>query len=241
SGVNTYTGNTAINGGVLSVASSANLGDGSTTNNLSLAGGTLLATGAISSAGRNVTVNGAGGTVDSGANSVTFGNVDGTAGLTKQGSGNLTVNYARIAGLNVTGGQLIIVPNGQAAGVSAVNSTTIASARLDIGDNHLIDHATGVGSVTAGIYNGITGYIQAGRGTGSWNGTTGIITSQTVATSSNFNSIGVATGQEVKGLATATDTAVWAGQTVTGSDTLVMYTYGGDANLDGKINVDDYG
>ena len=29
--------------------------------------------------------------------------------------------------------------------------------------------------------------------------------------------------------------------TVTGSDTLVMYTYGGDANLDGKINVDDYG
>src|SRR5206468_3191985 len=37
------------------------------------------------------------------------------------------------------------------------------------------------------------------------------------------------------------DTAVFAGQTVTGSDTLVMYTYGGDANLDGKINVDDYG
>ena len=37
------------------------------------------------------------------------------------------------------------------------------------------------------------------------------------------------------------DTALWGGQTVTGSDTLVMYTYGGDANLDGKINVDDYG
>ena len=32
-----------------------------------------------------------------------------------------------------------------------------------------------------------------------------------------------------------------AGQTVHGSDTLVMYTYGGDANLDGKINIDDYG
>jgi len=44
----------------------------------------------------------------------------------------------------------------------------------------------------------------------------------------------------LKGIA-ATATAVWAGQTVTGSDTLVMYTYGGDANLDGKINVDDYG
>ena len=28
---------------------------------------------------------------------------------------------------------------------------------------------------------------------------------------------------------------------MSGSDALVMFTYGGDANLDGKINVDDYG
>src|SRR5439155_18378230 len=49
-------------------------------------------------------------------------------------------------------------------------------------------------------------------------------------------------GSEVKGIPfSSTATAVWAGQTVTGTDTLVMYTYGGDANLDGKINVDDYG
>ena len=53
--------------------------------------------------------------------------------------------------------------------------------------------------------------------------------------------IGVATAQQAKSLAGPGDTAVWAGRTVTGSDTLVMYTYGGDANLDGKINVDDYG
>ena len=47
---------------------------------------------------------------------------------------------------------------------------------------------------------------------------------------------------EAKGISfSSTATAVWAGQTVTGTDTLVMYTYGGDANLDGKINVDDYG
>src|SRR5262249_48267584 len=35
-------------------------------------------------------------------------------------------------------------------------------------------------------------------------------------------------------------TAVWSGQTVSPTDTLVMYTYGGDANLDGKLNIDDY-
>src|SRR5207244_7445563 len=60
-------------------------------------------------------------------------------------------------------------------------------------------------------------------------------------TGGSLTRIGIATGQQAKNLATTTDTAVWAGQTVTGTDTLVMYTYGGDANLDGKINVDDYG
>ena len=28
---------------------------------------------------------------------------------------------------------------------------------------------------------------------------------------------------------------------MTGTDVLVKYTYGGDANIDGQINVDDYG
>src|SRR5439155_19804160 len=39
----------------------------------------------------------------------------------------------------------------------------------------------------------------------------------------------------------ATATSTWGTKTVTGSDTLVMYTYGGDANLDGKVSIDDYG
>jgi hypothetical protein len=84
--------------------------------------------------------------------------------------------------------------------------------------------------------------IQMGRTTNNnWSGTTGIVTSQTQATNgSNFTSIGIATGAQVIP-STATATALWTGQTITGTDTLVMYTYGGDANLDGKINIDDYG
>jgi len=74
---------------------------------------------------------------------------------------------------------------------------------------------------------------------GLWDGS-GIVTSQTDATTGNYHSIGIATADQVKGIA-ASDTSVWAGQTVSGTDTLVMYTYGGDANLDGKINIDDYG
>src|SRR5205814_9455271 len=59
------------------------------------------------------------------------------------------------------------------------------------------------------------------------------------ATTGSTTSIGVAEAAQGKGIS-ATDTAFWAGQTVTGSDSLIMYTYGGDANLDGKLNVDDY-
>src|SRR5205823_3021278 len=76
------------------------------------------------------------------------------------------------------------------------------------------------------------------RNGGAWNGTQGVTTS---LPNGNLYAIGIASGQQVKGLANPSDTAVWAGQTVSGSDALVMYTYGGDANLDGKINVDDYG
>jgi hypothetical protein len=116
--------------------------------------------------------------------------------------------------------------------------TVGVTARIDLKDNKLITAAP-VGTASGGVYDGVTGLIQRGRNGGGWGGS-GIVTSQSSATTSNFTSIGIATGSQVKGIA-AGATAVWGGQTVTGSDTLVMYTYGGDANLDGKLNVDDYG
>ena len=116
----------------------------------------------------------------------------------------------------------------------------VASAgTLDLTNNKLIVNGGVVGSWTGTAYTGLTGLIRSGRNGGNWSGS-GIVTSQTAATSSTLTSIAVATAAQVKGIA-ATATAVWAGQTVTGSDALVMYTYGGDANLDGKLNVDDYG
>jgi hypothetical protein len=89
------------------------------------------------------------------------------------------------------------------------------------------------------MYTGVTGMVATTRNGGGWAGTSGITTSQTLATTGNYTSIGVATASDVRP-ATATATGLWAGQTITGTDTLVMYTYGGDATLDGKINIDDY-
>ena len=59
-------------------------------------------------------------------------------------------------------------------------------------------------------------------------------------------------GSELTALASATadviyefagpgDTALFSGQTVFAGDVLVKYTYGGDSNLDGKLDADDYG
>lgn len=52
-------------------------------------------------------------------------------------------------------------------------------------------------------------------------------------------SIGYADAARLLGLS-GTQTATWGGQTVDASSILVRYTWGGDANLDGKIDADDY-
>jgi len=78
--------------------------------------------------------------------------------------------------------------------------------------------------------------MQSGRSGGRWSGA-GIIAS--AAGANDCTTLGVAAAADVKGISgSATDT--WSGQTAHTADTLLMYTYGGDANLDGVINIDDY-
>jgi hypothetical protein len=100
-----------------------------------------------------------------------------------------------------------------------------------------------VGTFTAGAYTDVARLVDSGRGDASnaqWDGN-GIITTDTRAVNNNdLASIGVVSAADKFNMA-ATDTVVFAGQTVTGADTLVMFTWVGDANLDGKINIDDYG
>jgi autotransporter-associated beta strand protein len=156
----------------------------------------------------------------------------------------LGTNLTTSASVTVTGGTVELTPG---AGNNRILRTPIVSTsgtgRIDIQDNKLIT-ATPVGTATGGVYDGVTGQIQAGYNPSTaahWDGANGIVTSQTQAIAGSLTSIGIATAQQAKLLANPSDTAVFGGQTVTGTDTLVMYTYGGDANLDGKINVDDYG
>jgi hypothetical protein len=172
--------------------------------------------------------------VAAGSTLVISGAIAAAPGVTvsKSGSGTLAVSNLRAEGLNISDGTVAATPNGSSAGTSRVASLNITSGRFDLSDNKLI--------VNGGDIAALTNLIQTGRNGGNWSGN-GIITSQTTATTSSLTSIGIATAQQVEALPNASATAVFSGQTVTGSDALVMYTYGGDANLDGKINVDDYG
>lgn len=90
-GTNTYTGGTAINGGVLQVASNSNLGD--TAGGMSFDGGTLRTT-ADFTIDRATVLQAGGGAIDTvGATTLNYaGVVNGDGGLTKTGTGTLVVS-----------------------------------------------------------------------------------------------------------------------------------------------------
>ena len=173
--------------------------------------------------------------------------------LTKAGAGTLQINNARVNQLNIIGGKVKILQSGTIATVSKVNALNISNslvagvptynATLDLVNNDMvIDYAPGqspLGTWNGTAYTGILGAIQSGRNGGAWNGT-GIITSQSTAQgSTSLTTLGVAEAASAINFGTAS-TALWRGQTVDPTSVLIRYTYAGDANLDGKIDADDY-
>ncbi|MBK6489448.1 MAG: hypothetical protein IPF98_21920 [Gemmatimonadetes bacterium] len=103
SGTNTYAAPTTISAGVLAASATAALGDGSASNPLVFAGGTLRATSTITSpATRDVTLS-ADAIVDANGQTTTFsGIVSGAAGLTLPTAGTLRLNGAATIGGDVT-------------------------------------------------------------------------------------------------------------------------------------------
>jgi hypothetical protein len=148
-----------------------------------------------------------------------------------QPSATVNADNFRENALTVSG-NVNITPDGTSAGTSKLVTLTInPGGKLDLSNNHLIVTSGSVGSWTGADYTGITGAIKSGRNNGAWNGS-GIVTSQPLAIS-QITTLAVAAASDV-------NKTTFAGQPVNPSDVLVMYTYTGDANLDGKVNADDY-
>jgi autotransporter-associated beta strand protein len=249
---NTYTGGTNITAGSLIVSKDSNLGDVSGPVRFLNAGisQTLQFTNGLTTS-RNLISASPNAIVDTNGFDVQVGNIDGNtdprlpigAFAKSTGAGTLTATHVRVDALSVNAGTLKIAAGGGNGGVSSARTVTTADgALLDLTDNKLIVTAPdSTGTWNGSAYDGVSGLVQSARGTGNWSGTTGI-TSSSAASNPNpkLFSIGVVKAGDIKSIADDA-TATFAGQTIHGSDTLAMYTYGGDANLDGKINIDDYG
>jgi autotransporter-associated beta strand protein len=189
--------------------------------------------GNISGVGGSFAKSGSGTLTLSGVNSYT------AQTIVQGGKLRLTTDLTSSSAMLVTGGQLELASDGTKQRIIRTGVVAVTGAgQLDLADNKLIASVSPAGSWNGSAYTDIAGLIASGRNATAWNGP-GIITTQSAASTSNYTSLGVARASDVRPN-TASATELWAGQTISGSNTLVMYTYGGDANLDGKLNVDDY-
>jgi hypothetical protein len=165
-------------------------------------------------------------------------------------TGSLTINAnggttrflvtQNLNALNVGTAGVATIPAGPGKTLKTKSLTVAGVGKFDVTDNNVVIDYTGsspIGVATAGDYNGITGAVQTGRAQGAWNGP-GINSSRT-AIAGGLTAIAVAEAGAVLGLS-AGQTATWSGHTVDATSLLLMYTYDGDANLDGLLSGDDY-
>jgi outer membrane autotransporter protein len=146
---NTFTGTVTMGGGTLAVSSDANLGNSG--NALVFNGGTLRTTAGLTSS-RSIALSGAG-TVDVDTSQTTSltGVIGGTGGLTKTGSGILT-----LSGTNTYGGTTTVNAGTLQAGAtntfSSSSATTVAGvATLDLNNfSNSVGSLAGAGNVTLG-------------------------------------------------------------------------------------------
>ena len=139
SGANTYSGATTIGAGILNANATAALGNSSGTNTLIFTGGTLQASGTITSvAARTVTLTSSGLIDTNGFGISIAGIMSGAGGLTKSGLGTLTFSAANTYdGVTNVNEGVLTVSNATALGTTAGNTVVASGGEVFTGTTGL--------------------------------------------------------------------------------------------------------
>jgi len=170
------------------------------------------------------------GVVKSGTGAWTLNGVNTYTGGTTATGGTLTIGSAGLVGpgaLTANGGTVVFAAGNPTA--QKVASLSITGTAVDQNDNDMV-----VGSATpkATIVNA----VRTARNSGNWNGS-GLTSSSARNNPSHNTTLGVLSGAEYTSVG---GNGTFSGQTYSAGDTLVKYTWNGDANLDGRVTFDDY-
>ncbi|HYO11332.1 MAG TPA: PEP-CTERM sorting domain-containing protein [Tepidisphaeraceae bacterium] len=134
------------------------------------------------------------------------------------------VNDSGTATVAASGGNRLLVVN---------DFNTGGSGKLDLKDNKMVVKGAAAASSWNGTaYGGVVGKVQSGYAGGALNGA-GIGSS--LAAPNTRVAIGAAAAADIGRTGTT-----FLGEVLAADDVVLMYTYAGDANLDGKVNGDDY-
>jgi hypothetical protein len=127
--------------------------------------------------------------------------------------------------------------NGATAQFSAPTGMALAVASLAITSGGRLDLAGNAMVIRGGSVDGVGAQIAAGFNNGAWNGAGGITSSAAAADAdaSDLTALGYASNAVLGKTSFAGITGL------TSSDILVKYTYAGDANLDGQVDIGDLG
>lgn len=186
--INSYTGSTTVNAGILQISSDANLGtvpSSPTPGNVTLNGGTLQASANVTlSVNRGFQLGTSGGTIDTQANNVTVpAIVAGPGTLTKTGSGTLTLPGVNTytSGTIVNGGTLAVSADSGLGGVPSSPTTNLtlnggtlqwgsgftanANRNITLGATGGTFDTNGFNGTVAGAVSGSGGFTKSGAGT----------------------------------------------------------------------------
>ena len=211
-----------------------------TVNGLSGAGDAVRVIGSsaadtISVSGSTVTVNGSQLLTD--ANVAVY--VNGAAGddvLTVTGNPRVHLDVSdTFAQISVGSGGVATVDQSGSLLVQVQTLSLTSGGRLDLNDNDMIVRSGAAGGTAM---SAIEGYVRDGRNNGAWNGS-GIISTAALNQSSHATGIGVLSGSEFAGIFGHTD-YLFDSASFADTDTLVKYTWNGDANFSGTVTFDDY-